>query len=147
MTAAAVVDASVALKWVLNESGSEWARALPMGATKTGAAKLVAPALLWTECANGLWRIARAAPAGALDAEAAFRAITAMPVCIVDADLPLQASALRLGLELAHPVYDCLYLALALARDIPLATADTRFLRLIARAGILPPDRLLTPPS
>ena len=49
MTAAAVVDASVALKWVLNEAGSDWARTLATGATR-----LIAPSLLWTEYANGL---------------------------------------------------------------------------------------------
>lgn len=142
MTAAAVVDASVALKWVLNEAGSDWSRGLATGGTR-----LVAPALLWTECANGLWRIARASPPGALDAADAFEVIAAMPVRIVEVGLPLQATALRLGVRLDHPVYDCLYLALALSEGVPLATADTRFLRVIARAGILPPDRLLTPPA
>lgn len=126
-----VVDASVALQWVLNESGSAWARALPERAV------LVAPALLWTECANGLWRIARALPA--LDAGHAFGIIGTVPMEAVETGLAVQAQALRLGGRLDHPVYDCLYLALALARDAALATADRRFLRVLRRAAILPP--------
>ena len=68
----AVVDASVALKWVLNEAGSPWARALPTGAA------LVAPPLLWTGCANGLWRLARAVPS--FDAGRALGIVSTAPV-------------------------------------------------------------------
>jgi predicted nucleic acid-binding protein len=35
--------------------------------------------------------------------------------------------ALALGLALAHPVYDCVYLALAIASDARVVTADRRF--------------------
>jgi len=39
------------------------------------------------------------------------------------------ASAKRLALEIGHPVYDCLYLVLAQAHDLPLATFDDRLRR------------------
>lgn len=135
----AVVDASVALQWVLNEPESAWARALP------GTLALVAPTLIWTECANGLWRIARAAPA--TDASRAFAVVSTVPLEVVEPGLPLQARALRLGRDLDHPVYDCLYLALALDRGAALATVDRRFLRVLRQAAILPPERVLTPPE
>jgi predicted nucleic acid-binding protein len=36
----------------------------------------------------------------------------------------LVSEATRLALQLSHPVYDCIYLALAAQRDLPLVTAD-----------------------
>jgi predicted nucleic acid-binding protein len=35
--------------------------------------------------------------------------------------------ATRLAVELDHPAYDCLYLALAIEKDCPFVTADERF--------------------
>ena len=46
------------------------------------------------------------------------------------------ADALRLALLLAHPIYDCLYLALALERREPLATADRRMAALARTLNI-----------
>ena len=37
--------------------------------------------------------------------------------------------ATGLAVELDHPAYDCIYLALAIERDIQFATADERFQR------------------
>ncbi|MGH6951593.1 MAG: type II toxin-antitoxin system VapC family toxin, partial [Vitreimonas sp.] len=44
-----VADASVAIKWVLEEKGSKAARAL------VHADRIVAPSLIMLECANALW--------------------------------------------------------------------------------------------
>jgi predicted nucleic acid-binding protein len=46
------------------------------------------------------------------------------------ASLPIEshiAVALRLAIELRHPIYDCLCLALALQHDTHVVTADRRF--------------------
>ncbi len=51
---------------------------------------------------------------------------------IVDANEVLELRALELALELRHPVYDCVYLALAERLDRKLITADRRFLRGLA---------------
>jgi predicted nucleic acid-binding protein len=40
----------------------------------------------------------------------------------------LMHRALDLAIRLAHPVYDCVYLALAEQRNIPLVTADARLI-------------------
>ena len=84
---------------------------------------------------------------GTFDAGRSFGLIGALPLDVLPAERPTHAAALRLGAELDHPVYDCLYLALALERGAALATADRRFLDAVRRAGALPPERLLTPPS
>jgi predicted nucleic acid-binding protein len=48
-----VIDASVAVKWVIEETGTEAALSLRRGA------KLIAPELLVAECANVLWKKVR----------------------------------------------------------------------------------------
>ncbi len=48
-----VIDASVAIKWVVEEDGTESALALRQQA------KLIAPDLLVPECANILWKKAQ----------------------------------------------------------------------------------------
>ena len=133
------MDASVALRWVLDEPESPWARALPESV------KLIAVALVWTKCANGLWRLARATPA--LNAGHAFGIVATVPLEVAETGSQLQAQALRLGCDFDHPVYNCLYLALALDRGAALATAGLRFLRVLRRNAVLPPDRLLAPPE
>ena len=44
----------------------------------------------------------------------------------------LAADALRIAISLNHPVYDCVYLALAYQVDGALVTADTRFFNIVA---------------
>lgn len=118
MIQAAVVDASVAVKWVVPENGSDRARSLAQ-------AKLEAPDLLIVECANILWKKVRLGHLTRREATDCLRLLLDMPVAVV-ASRELLDSALRLSLELDHPVYDCLYLALALQRRFPLVTADEK---------------------
>lgn len=139
--AALVIDASVAVKWVLEEPGSDWARALP-----TMGAEMSAPNLLCAECGNVLWRMVRTKRIAASVLEGFWSAINAVPLALCHSDWDLNAAALRLSVRLDHPIYDCLYLALALDRGAALATADRRFLDVLRRAAVLPPHRLLAPP-
>ena len=118
MIEAAVIDASVAVKGVGQESGSDRARLLSQ-------AKLEAPDLLAVECANILWKKARLGDLGRKDAAARLDILLRAPVMLT-ASRQLLDSALRLSFELNHPVYDCVYIALALWRNIPLVTADKR---------------------
>lgn len=115
-----VVDASVALKWVLSEDGTDRARAL---ITRS---PLAAPDLLWIECTNVLRVKARRGQITARDARAACAAIAATPIRVVRAER-LVADALDIALELEHAAYACLYLAAALAERCVLVTADATF--------------------
>lgn len=115
-----VVDASVALKWVLTEDGTD--RALSL----ITADALAAPHLIWIECANVLWVKARRGQITAEDAQAACVAIAATPVRALDT-ATLACDALKIALALNHPAYDCLYLAAALAERCVLVTADEAF--------------------
>ena len=125
MIAAAVVDASVAGKWVVEESGSGQARML-------AGARLEAPDLLAVECANILWKKARIGDLDARQARERLDALLEAPVALTPSR-DLLGPALGLALELEHPVYDCLYLALALARGVPLVTADERLAKAVRK--------------
>lgn len=120
-----VVDASVALKWVIDEPGADRARALLANES------LVAPELFWAECANVLWTKARRRQIIAADARAAFAAIDAAPVSVI-ASRSLALAAQTLAFDLDQTVYDCLYLAAALAERTVLVTADEVFAAAVA---------------
>ncbi len=116
-----IVDASVAVCWFAREAATEKANRL-IGAT----ADLVAPALMLVELANGLWNKTRRGEISADLAEASMREVRRFVPQIVD-DADLAWAALGLARELDHPVYDCVYLALARQRGAPFITLDRVF--------------------
>lgn len=119
-----VIDASVAVKWALTEAGSERALALLQSGQP-----MTAPDLLRLE---GTGAITRAYRAGRLPAEEvqarvdlwldAFLSV----VALVPGEPHLRRAA-ALSCQLRHPLFDCLYLALAEHLDLPLLTADGVF--------------------
>lgn len=117
-----VVDASVAIKWLVEEDDSEAALSLRDR-------DLAAPALLRIEAANVLRTLATRKATTPAEAAALFTLLQAAPVTLVDHDDALEARALQLALALGHPVYDCVYLALAERMGRILVTADSRFLK------------------
>ena len=122
-----VVDASVAVKWLVDESGSGAAQELI-----AGGADLHAPRLMGSEIANALWRKARLNQIERADAVAAVAWVPEMPVRWND-DETVSADAVRLALALDHPVYDCIYLALAHRIGAVMLTADDRFVSVLAQ--------------
>lgn len=49
------------------------------------------------------------------------------PITVPVSTSSLIVAAGRLAIDLDHPVYDCIYLALALQEGYPVVTADRRF--------------------
>ena len=127
--ASLVIDASVAVKWVIEEDGSADAAAL-LG----GGHALCAPDLLMPECANILWKKARRAEITADEAILAAELLQRAAIELVPMR-PLMAAALRLAVELGHPAYDAAYLALSRDRGCPLVTADGQLARVVAEHG------------
>jgi len=116
-----VVDASVAVKWLVDEPDHLTARGL-----LDRNEQLQAPDFVLIETGNVLWKkvIRRE-----LTAQQAADGVDSLPrlfEAIVPSGL-LVARALRIAIEMAHPVYDCLYLACAERVDADLVTADKQF--------------------
>ena len=131
-----VIDSSVALKWVLDEPGSEAAVALRDQ-------ELIAPALWLAEAANALWRHARIGEIGNDEAAAHFAELLKAPVASLAIE-PYLEPALKLAVEIGHPVYDCIYLALALHHQTHVVTADRRFAAAASTPALASRVRLLT---
>jgi len=121
-----VVDASVALKWLVLEDMSDVAKELS-GTADT----LVAPRLIATEIANAL---ARKAAQGIITTHAAayhFKSLPQFLPDLMDVD-ELIEPALKNACALKHPIYDLIYLEAARRLDAQLVTADRRFTAKIA---------------
>ncbi len=121
-----VIDASVALKWVLEEDGSD----LAIGLIERD--ELSAPDLLLIECANTLAMRVRRKLLSADDADLALSKIVAVPKRLHGSS-GLVAHAQSLAIEMERSAYDCLYLALALATDTVMITADRKFAEAVDR--------------
>jgi predicted nucleic acid-binding protein len=123
-----VVDASVAVNWVLNEPRTEAALALRDE-------ELIAPALWLVEAANALWRHVRLGELNGQQALARLSELEKAPIASSPIE-PLVAKALQLATEADHPVYDCIYLALALNQQACVVTDDRRFLAAATRLNL-----------
>ena len=111
-----IVDASVAVKWFVREPGAKAARAL-LG----GSERLIAPALIRMEVAAAMTRKARTGELSPEDSQAScdiwLRAI-GNGVLALSRDEDDLAAAIKLAIEIKHPLRDCLYLALARRRVV-----------------------------
>jgi predicted nucleic acid-binding protein len=114
-----VVDASIAVKWVLAGSDSDLAHQI-------ASYPLIAPDLLLIECGNTIWRHVELGEVDPGQVPEIWAILRAMPVELVASD-ELVERALELAVMLKHPIYDCLYLALALDRGARVVSADRRF--------------------
>ena len=115
-----VLDASVAVKWVLREEHAATARRI------LSTRELLAPHLLWAEVGNTLWKRHRRQESSVEEVRRMLAEIQWLPITTF-AHWPLLPAALDLALSLHQTVYDCLYLALAEARNSVMVTADRRF--------------------
>lgn len=124
-----VVDTNVVARLLVEYPDSERAERLLYSEDK----RLLAPDLCMAELTNTAWKWVRCGWRTADEAALLLRAVARLPITFVSSE-PLMPSALDLAVTLGHPAYDCFYLALALAEDTQLLTADER-LAGVARAG------------
>lgn len=125
-----VVDASVAFKWFVPDE--QLAR--EAGAVLTSDPVLLAPDFLVAEVCNIAWRSVRLGRIPPRQADS-IAAVVAGFFSSLTATSLLAPRAIAIARELDHPVYDCLYLALAEAHQTTLVTADTRFLAKLSGSG------------
>ncbi len=128
-----VVDASVAVKWVIPEPSSG-AATLLLEATVRGEIDVFVPDVFVAEVTNVIWKWSQRNPD--VSAEQANTALAelleVLPTLIPSQSLAQQA--LELALRFKHPAYDCLYVALALRDHATLVTADQRLMNALGPA-------------
>ena len=123
-----VVDASLAIKWFVDEEDSDKARALSRGWSASGVG-IIAPYLMLAEIANALHR-------KVVDSQLTMESATEILENLDNSEIEfynapsIHAGAVRLAGQLGQgAVYDSVYLALAERLDCELWTADRRFYR------------------
>lgn len=116
-----IVDASVVVKWFTTEALHEEARLL-----LTQSEPLLAPDLLPVEFANAMWAKVRRDEIDGAEARRAIAAVSGRGVPELRPSATLVPRGFELARALDHPVYDCVYVALAEALEMPLVTADRR---------------------
>lgn len=124
-----VIDANVAAALLLDLAYSEPARR-----AVAEAERIIAPDLILHEFANVLWKLVASAR---LSESFARQALAGLDVLVDDlvAGRSIAQEALRIAVELRHPVCDCFYLALARERHAVLLTADRRLAARVADTG------------
>ncbi|KAB1085832.1 type II toxin-antitoxin system VapC family toxin [Neorhizobium galegae] len=123
-----VVDASAVIKWVIQETGTSEALSL------LGDNALIAPDLILVECANTLWKKVRRRELSAVEAHFGARLIEGSDLQLREM-LPILNASLELAIELDHPAYDCIYLALALKENLRFVTADESLVRKLRQSA------------
>lgn len=117
-----VIDASVALKWYFDDPGTSVAARL-LREHAAGDRDLLAPDLIVAEIGNALWKRVRRGECDLPTAGSILSLWEGERPQLVPSSL-LVARAVAIATELDHPVYDCLYLAAAVAFQASFATAD-----------------------
>jgi len=125
-----VVDASVAIKWFLDEDGSAHARLL-----LDGTWSLSVPDLIYAEVGNVLWKRLRRGEIAADEGEAAIEALLEVPWRVHPASA-LVGAGFAIAEATGCTVYDGLYVAAAVKCDGLLVTADGRLLERLASTAL-----------
>jgi len=127
-----VVDANVAVKWVLPEE--DQSRAFQIQEMyQDEEIDLVAPHLLIAEIGNVLWRRVRRGELPQVAAARCYQQLLKDSPILLDSPA-VNLSALHLAIAHGQTMYDCLYLAWALEQRCDLITSDEKFFRAVRQA-------------
>lgn len=125
-----VVDASVAVKWFIDEVRSTEARAV-----LASGQQIIAPDLIIPETCNTAWKKVRR---GDISREQGEAMVRALPLSFdrLAPTAPLSERALELARRFDRPAYDCFYVALAESESAVLVTDDGKLIRLGKQARL-----------
>jgi len=117
-----VIDASVGIKWFALEELNDEADLL-----HAVFERLIVPDLFFAEIANIIWKKTKNGAMSVQSAKDIMPQLQSASLRSVPSRL-LGSRATELAIELGHPAYDCIYLALTELCDGLLLTADRRLL-------------------
>jgi predicted nucleic acid-binding protein len=122
-----VVDASVAVTWLLGEKNVDVAERLFLN-TRLGIDELLAREFFLAECGHALFRAERKRLIAAEEARQLLETLSAdLPTLLPNVDLTSRAGGICQYLRKSF--YDCLYMALAEREGVQLITADTKLVK------------------
>ncbi|MCU0565199.1 MAG: type II toxin-antitoxin system VapC family toxin [Oculatellaceae cyanobacterium Prado106] len=127
-----VVDANVAIKWVLPEIHAEAALRL-----QRPNYELLVPDFFFPEIGNVLWKRVQRGEDNLESAQNTLQALMGVPLS-VHPSLGLMPQALEIAVRVQQAVYDCVYLSLAIEHNCQMVTADERLFNALRN------DRLAT---
>lgn len=122
----AVTDTSVLFKTLIAEPDSGLAGAF------VASSVIAVPDLVYAEVGNAVWTRVHD---GRLTERAAVELLEEFTLAAlqVHSSRPHIVRAIAIAAAIDHPVYDCIFLALAESLDVPLVTEDKRFLKALSR--------------
>jgi|HubBroStandDraft_2_1064218.scaffolds.fasta_scaffold91921_3 predicted nucleic acid-binding protein len=128
-----VVDASVATKWFLPETGEPLAEQALAWLDKydNKEVRFVVPDLFYVEIASAIWRAVRVGRISRAFGERAVMLLVEREIATVPS-LELLDSAYQIATAHQRTVYDSLYVALAVQTKTQLITADERLANALA---------------
>lgn len=134
MKQACVLDASVALAWILPDEQTTAALQLRKRPEQNPAMSLIVPPMFWYEVANVLWVAVRRQR---LTQETALDALKVLEDFNIDTWIVEPKRCLYLAIKKELAVYDSSYLAIAQDLQVPLWTNDLQLASRARDLGIL----------
>lgn len=128
-----VIDASVAVKWFHQEPDTPQAEALE-GRIANGEIRAIVPPLLFYEVANAL---TFKAGSQLKEVIAAHHVLVSLPFQVTEVLYTTLEDAILIARSHHLSVYDAIYIALAIASDAPLVTADKRLAEAVGAPVVL----------
>jgi predicted nucleic acid-binding protein len=133
----AVCDASVLFKLIVVEPDSHLAESFVIST------RILAPDYAFLEVGNALWSRIHSGQSDFLEAKPLLGRLRNFGFETRPTDRFVDR-ALEIASLIDHPIYDCLYLAMAEAYEVPVVTADKRFVSAVRRSDLASADvRLL----
>jgi predicted nucleic acid-binding protein len=126
-----VIDTSVTLAWYLTEEYSSAAREW-QDLLLTGKARLLVPSLHYWEFANALRALVQRGEIEEAAAHELFDLHLDAPLELAEPD---RREVLKAAFEYGATAYDAVFIALAIAREVQLVTAERTTTRWVARLG------------
>lgn len=123
----AVVDASVAAKWILPSAEEPYSKnALELlDRYRMKEIQVLVPDLFWAEIGNVLWKAARTQRISVADAQVGLQKLVNSNFLTVPS-LSVLNRAFEIATSFGRSFYDCLYVALAESATTYLITADEK---------------------